>query len=60
MTTGGIISVAFLVVIVALILRNIRGHPRGGDGSGNDRGPGPDGSGTGAGLGGGDGGGAGD
>ena len=36
MTTGGIISVAFLVVMIALVLWNIRGHPRGGDESGND------------------------
>ena len=53
MTTGGIISVAFLVVLIGLILWNIRGHPRGGDGSGNQYGQGPDGSGSGTGLGGG-------
>ncbi len=53
MTNGGIIAVAFLVVMIGLILWGIRGHPRGGDGSGNQYGPGPDGSGSGTGLGGG-------
>ena len=42
MTTGGIISVSFLVVMIALILWNIRGHPRGGDGFGNGDGPAPE------------------
>ena len=32
-TTGGILAVGFLVLMVALVLRGIRGHPRGGDGS---------------------------
>jgi hypothetical protein len=42
MNTGEIISLAFLVIMVALIVWNIRGHPRGGGGSGNQYGPGPD------------------
>jgi hypothetical protein len=54
MTVAGIIAVTFLVVLVGLVLWNIRGHPRGGDGSGNQYGPGSDGSGSDAGLGGGD------
>ena len=52
MTVGEIIAVSFLGVLVALILWNIRGHPRGGDGSGNQSGPGPDVTGIGTGLGG--------
>lgn len=52
MTTGGIIAVAFLVVMAGLIIWGIRGHPRDGDGSGNQYGPGPDSTGTGTGLGG--------
>ena len=49
MDIGGIIAVAFLVILVGLTLWNIKGHPRGGDGSGNEYGPGPDGSGSGTG-----------
>jgi hypothetical protein len=43
-TTVQVIAVGFLVLMVILILRGIRGHRKGGDGSGNDHGPGPDGS----------------
>lgn len=41
MTTGGIISIGFLAVLVLLVLRGIRGH--GNDGrSGTDSDAGPD------------------
>lgn len=50
MTTAGIVSVAFLFVLVGLILWGIRGHPRGGDGSGNLYGQGPGNTGTDAGA----------
>lgn len=51
MTTGGMISVAFLGVMIALVLWNIWGHRSSGP-SGPDGGAGPDHSGTGTGLGG--------
>lgn len=51
MTAGQIVAVAFLVIMIGLILRGIRGHPRGGDGSGNQYGPGPEDRGTGTGFG---------
>ncbi len=52
MTVGDAIWIGALVLMVVLILRGIRRHPRGGDGSGNQYGAGPDQSGTGTGLGG--------
>lgn len=33
MTVGGIIAVGFLALMIALILRGVTRHPRGGDGS---------------------------
>jgi hypothetical protein len=42
MTTGEIIAIGFVVLLVAAALWGVRGHPRGGDGSGNQYGMGGD------------------
>jgi len=43
MTISHFMAIGFLVVMIALILWNLRGHRRGGDGSDNHyQAPGPD------------------
>ena len=33
MSVGGIVAVGFLLLLIVLVLRGVRGHPSGGDGS---------------------------
>lgn len=46
MMWGAIASAAILAIVAIVILRAIRGHPRGGSGSGNRNGWGQDGGGS--------------